>query len=421
MADDFNLRSKIYWRRLGWGVLVGLISTIGAFIFIGLVDFGTDLIWPNPPSWQPFSGSWMIVVIMTVAGFLVGLIRQFTSAEQLDVFEAVDDGRLNPKPVPASLLASFVSLIGGFSLGPEVPTGMLAAGFGTWLSERRKLDEKTTRTNVIAAVSSAYAGLFSSAFALLLMILESTHMQNIKYYGTLLISGMAAAIGFSFFFWMGGDMFSSLLGLVQPPAYDLRVFDIGLGIIFGILSVPITIIFLLIAKLLGQLAAPLNGRPIIRGTVGGLLLGLLGMALPITLFLGTKGLSITTSQAAEIGAALLIVFILAKMVALGGALAFGFIGGPIFPLLFIGATLGSLVNLLVPQIPLALAVGCFMVAIPAAIVPIPFALAFIGILVVGLSPTNSLPVIMAALVSFAVAHGLGLFADGEEKQSEVSI
>lgn len=153
---------------------------------------------------------------MTVFGLLVGVIHHFSSAAELDVFEAVDQGRLDPRPVPASLLASLASLIGGFSLGPEVPTGMLAAGFSTWLSERRKLNAETTRTNVIGSVSAAYAGLFSSPFALLVMILESTHMRTAAYYGTLLISGLAAALAFSLLFWIGGDTFSTLLGLVQP-------------------------------------------------------------------------------------------------------------------------------------------------------------------------------------------------------------
>jgi H+/Cl- antiporter ClcA len=293
---------------------------------------------------------------------------------------------------------------------------MLAAGLGTWLSERRKLDDETTRTNVLSGVSGAYAGLFSSPFALIMMLLESTHMQTAVYYGTLFITGLAAAIGFSLFFFLGGDTFSSLLGLVQPPEYDLRVYDIGLGIVFGIIAVPIAVIFLLTAKVLGKLVAPLNSQPIIRGVVGGLLLGLLGKALPITLFLGTDGLAITTSQAAEIGVALLILFALAKMVALAGALSFGFIGGPIFPMLFVGATLGSAINLAYPQIPLGLAVGCMMVAIPAVVVPIPLALGIIGILIVGLSPMNSLPVMMASLTSYSIAHGLGLFAGGGKKK-----
>lgn len=416
MSNDLNVRSRKFWQNMAWGLLTGLITAVGAFIFVGLMNLGLAVIWPDPPSWEPFSGSWIIVVIMTVAGFLVGLVHRFSSATQMDVFEAVDNGRLDPRPVPSSLLASLLSLIGGFSLGPEVPAGMLSAGFGTWLSEKRNMSAERTRTNVLSGVSAAYAGLFSSPFALLLMLLESAHFQNIAYYGTLLISGLAAALGFSLFYWLGGDTFSPLLGLVQPPAYDLRVWDIGLGIILGIAALPVAIFFLLLVKLLRQLVMPLNRYPIIRGTLGGLLLGLLGMALPLTLFLGTDGLSATTQYAAEMGIGLLLIFAIAKLLALGGALSFGFIGGPIFPLLFVGATLGSAIHLLVPQIPLGLAVGCMMAAVPAAIVPIPLALAVLVILVVGLSPVDSAPVVMASLTAFTIAHGLGLFPNQQQPE-----
>lgn len=415
MSEAFSLRSKAYWRQLSWGVLVGLLSALGAFIFVSLMNRGIDLVWPDPPGWEPFSGSWTIVLIMTVAGLLVGIIHQVTDAKELNVFQALDTGHLDYKPVPASLLASLVSLVGGFSLGPEVPTGMWAAGFGTWVSEKRQLDEETARTNVLSGVGGAYAGLFSSPLALLMMVLESRHMQTMMYYGTLFIVGLAAVAGFSLFFWLSGGSFSSLLRIVQPPVYELRVWQIGAGLLFGILALPIAAIFMLLSKLLKTLVAPLNKQPILRGVIGGLLLGLLGKALPLTLFLGTAGLSTTTSQAAEIGVGLLVLYAFAKLLALGGALSFGFIGGPIFPLLFIGATLGSAINLLIPQIPLGLAVGCMMAAVPAAIVPIPLALALIVALIVGLSPLNVVPVVLASLTSFAVVHGLGL-GGGQKKE-----
>ncbi|MCB0001357.1 MAG: chloride channel protein [Anaerolineae bacterium] len=421
MADGFDLRSKAYWRRLGWGVLVGLLSAIGAFVFVALMNWGIDMVWPDPPGWEPFSGSWTIVLIMTIAGLLVGLIHRYTDARELNVFEALDTGHMDYKPVPASLLASLVSLVGGFSLGPEVPTGMLAAGLGTWLSEKRQLDEETAHTNVLSGVGGAYAGLFSSPLALLIMILESTHMQTVTYYGTLFIVGLAAAVGFALFFWLSGDTFSSLLRIVQPPAYDLRVWQIGLSILLGLLAFPIAVVFRLLVKGLRTLVAPLNKQPILRGLIGGLLLGLLGKALPITLFLGTAGLSTTTSQAAEIGVGLLILFALAKVLALGGALSFGFIGGPIFPLLFVGATLGSAINLLFPQIPLGLAVGCMMAAVPAAIVPIPVALAVIVALIVGLSPLNVVPVVLASMTSFAVVRGLSSGGSGQKKQTTTAV
>jgi H+/Cl- antiporter ClcA len=417
MSEDFNLRSREYWQRLGWGLFVGLLSAIGAFIFIGLMNLGQSLIWPDLTDWTPFSGPWVMVVVMTVAGFLVGLIHHFTSASELDVFAALKAGYMEPKPVPASLLASLVSLVGGFSLGPEVPTGMLAAGLGSRVSNWRKMDAESTRTNVVSGISAAYAGLFSSPFAVLMILLESAHVQSVAYYGTLLISGLAAAVGFGLFYGLGGDTFSSLLGLLSPPAYDLRLWHLGVGIVLGILAFPVGLLFPVMTKIVSRLVAPLNRQPVIRGMLGGLLLGLLAVALPITIGLGTNEIVLVYQHASEIGVALLVVFALAKLLALSGALSFGFIGGPIFPLLFVGSTLGTAIHLLFPQLPLGLTVGCMMVAVPAAIVPIPLALGVIGIAIIGLSPTNALPVILASLIAHVTVQGLSLLGGGEKKAS----
>ena len=149
MSEDLNLRSKEYWSKLGWGVLLGLLSAIGAFIFILLMDWGQRLVLPGLTNWAPFSGPWWIVIVMTVAGFLVGLIHRLSSAKQMNAFDAVKDGYMDPKPVPSSLLASLVSIITGFSLGPEVPTGMLAAGLGSWISKRRNMNCKKNQSKCI--------------------------------------------------------------------------------------------------------------------------------------------------------------------------------------------------------------------------------------------------------------------------------
>jgi H+/Cl- antiporter ClcA len=294
---------------------------------------------------------------------------------------------------------------------------MLAAGLGTWISKRRKMDSEGTRTNVISGISAAYAGLFSSPFAMMVILLESTHVQSALYYGTLLIALLAAVIGFGLFYFLGGDTFSSLLGLLSPPAYDLRLWHLGVGIVLGILAAPVGLLFPVLTKILGRLVAPLNGQPVIRGVLGGLLLGLLAVALPITVGIGTQEMVTVSEQAAEMGVVLLVVFALAKVLALSGALSFGFIGGPIFPLLFVGSTLGTAINLLFPQLPLGLTVGCMMVAVPAAVVPIPLAVAVIGIVVIGLSPTNTLPVILASLIAYSIVRGLVMVRGGGEKQA----
>jgi H+/Cl- antiporter ClcA len=417
MSDNFNLRSRSYWKRMGWGLFLGLISAIGAFIFIMLMNLGQSIFLGNlAHNWTPFSGPWWIVGVMTVAGLLVGIIHRFTSARQMDAFKAMDEGYLDPKPVPPSLLASLISLIGGFSLGPEVPTGFLAAGLGSWISRRREMDPETTRINVLSSISGAFAGLFSSPFAMLLMLLESDHKQSVIYYGTLLIAGLAAVIGFGVFFSFEGFNYSSLLGILSPPAYDLRLWHFGVSVLLGIIAVPVALFFVVLTKIFGRLVEPLNSKPILRSTLGGFLLGLLAVVLPTTIGLGTTEMSVVTQQAVTIGVVLLVVFALAKLVALSGALNFGFIGGPIFPLLFVGSCLGSVVHLIFPQIPLGLALGCMIVAVPAAIVPIPLALGALVLIIIGLSAANALPVFVSALVAFSVTRGL-IMGGNQEKES----
>jgi H+/Cl- antiporter ClcA len=408
MPEDLNLRSKEYWTRMGLGLFLGLISAIGAFIFILLMNLGQSIVLPGMTVWTPFSGPWWIVLVMTVAGFLVGVIHRYTSAKQMNVFEGLNKGDMDSKPVPSSLLISLLSLITGFSLGPEVPTGMMAAGIGSWVSKKRGMDSEKTRSNVMSSISAAYAGLFSSPVVVLLMLLESKHFQTVAYYGTLLICGLAATVGFALFYALNGMAVSPLLGLLSPPAYDLRIWHLGASVVLGVLAVPFALLFVVLTKTMSRIVAPLNSTPIIRGTLGGLLLGLLAVVLPVTIGLGTTQMPIVTQQAAEIGIFLLIIFALAKIVALSGALNFGFIGGPIFPLLFVGTTLGSAIHLIFPQVPIGLALGCMIVAVPAAIVPIPLALAAIGIVIIGVPFTDALPVFLAALVAFSITHGLGL-------------
>jgi H+/Cl- antiporter ClcA len=414
MSTDLNLRSREYWKRMGWGLSLGLISAIGAFIFIFLMTLGQSLILPNLTNWTPFTGPWWIIGVMTGAGFIVGLIHRYTTAQQMDVFKAIKDGYSDPKPVPSSLLISLISLITGFCLGPEVPTGMLSAGLGSWISKLRAMSSDQTKINVQSSISGAYAGLFSSPVVVLLMLLESDHKQTINYYGTLLIAGLAAVVGFGLFYTLNGMSVSSLLGILSPPAYHLRIYDLVDSIGLGILAVPFALLFVIMTKGFSRIVKPLNSTPILRGVLGGFLLGLLAFILPTTIGLGTTQMPVITQHAAEIGVLLLIVFALAKLVALSGALNFGFIGGPIFPLLFVGSSLGSAIHLIFPQVPLGLALGCMIVAVPAAIVPIPLALAAIGIVIIGLPANDLLPVFIAALVAFSITHGLGLGGSNKE-------
>jgi H+/Cl- antiporter ClcA len=409
MSKPF-LKDPIFWQKLGWGVLVALLAGLGTLIFVVLMNLGLGLVWDwlDLSDMETFSGEWRIVAIMTAAGLIVGLIHHFTKAEEVNVFQAVQKGHLDPKPVPASLLVSLVSLIGGFSVGPEVPSGMLAGGLGTWLSERRKMSDEFRESNVLAGVVSAYGGLFTTPFAFVLMRLELGHLQTPAYFAIITIATVAATIGFSFFYAVAGEEFAALLRLLDLPSYTLELWHLLVALVLSVAGAGLALVYGLTLGTVKRLVAPLDKRPILRNTGAGFLLGLLGMALPLTMFLGSEGLEIVTDNAAEMGAVLIVVLVFAKILATAGAISTGFIGGPIFPLFFVGGAAGTAINLIFPTIPLGLAVGCTMAALTAAALPAPFMIAIVVLLVTGIPATEAIPVILAAVVAHAITFGLGI-------------
>jgi H+/Cl- antiporter ClcA len=115
-----------------------------------------------------------------------------------------------------------------------------------------------------------------------------------------------------------------------------------------------------------------------------------------------------TQHGVEMGLLLVVVMVFAKMLATSGALSTGFIGGPIFPLLFTGAAAGTAVNLIFPGVPVALAVGCSMAALTGALLPAPFMISLVVLLVTGINSLEAVPVLLAGVLSHAIVAGFGL-------------
>lgn len=180
----------------------------------------------------------------------------------------------------------------------------------------------------------------------------------------------------------------------------------------AIIAVGLGLLAAVFAGLLSRLAVPLGERVVLRGALAGLGLGLLAMAVPLTLFSDGSTLAGATSQAAEIGAVVLVVSIVAKLAAMTAAQAFGFIGGPIFPLVFAGGVLGAVFNLLVPEIPAELAVTAGMAAVPASILPLPLTLGVLAIVIAGTSLELGAPVLAASLLSSIIVRGFRHAGDG---------
>ena len=168
------------------------------------------------------------------------------------------------------------------------------------------------------------------------------------------------------------------------------------------------ILFVVIVKAVEVVSAKVPNR-YVRGGVGGATVGLIAVALPLTVGAGNDQLSTVIDQSASISAWLLVAVLLGKMVAMAVSLAAGFIGGNVLPMLFVGGTAGVIIHLLIPDIPYAIAVGSMLAAVPGATIKAPIGLTFIAVLAVGLGPLTAAPVAIA--VATASVDRRGCLAD----------
>ena len=412
------LFAPVWWRLLGLGLGLSLVGAIGALVFVRLVALGTDLVWGDDAvSVDLFSGTLIMLVIMTGAGLVAGIIhRLIPDAAAGDVFGGLVEGKMDTKPVVGGLLVSLVSLIGGFSLGPEVPTGMLAGGAASAVADRRDWDETTRKVTFGSAIAGAYGGLFTSPFVAVMLILELAPPRRLVYLSLLGIEVVAALVGFAVFFAAGG--FADLLSELSLPDYDLELWHFVVAIGVGGLGVVGGLIAAFFASMFQRLAAPFAQRVIVRGLVAGVGLGLLAMAVPLTLFSGATALPEATAQAAGIGVAVLVISAIAKIAAMTAAQSFGFIGGPIFPLVFAGGAVGAALNGVFPDVPLALAVTAGMAAVPAVVLPLPLTLGVLAIVIAGTSLELGAPVLTASVTATLVVQGLKRTTRGKTPETD---
>lgn len=396
--------NREWLRNVAKAAVIGALGAFAALGFVGLVSAGQSLLWPDVIEPTAFSGSWRIVAILTGAGLVVGVIHHFDArAREVNVFIALGTGEVDRRAVPGGILIALVALIGGFSLGPEVPTGMAAAGLAAWWGRRRRLSKSAQQADTTAAITGAWGGLFTTPFVGTLLNVELSFGVRIVDWRRLSADATAAIAGFTVFFGIEAG-WSETLRLISLEPYDLRPWHLLVAVGLGVAGAILGTLFKMSALATRRLASRFKAHVIVRSTLVGLVFGLIGLALPLTLFLGTEGLVQVTQDPKTIGIGVIVVSAVVKLITTSSALSFGFVGGPVFPLLFAGGALGTVLHVVSPGVPEALAVIALMAAVPAAVIPVPMSLAALSVLIGGVAATEVAPVFTAAFVAFIVGR-----------------
>jgi len=400
-------RSRGFWPIIGYVVVFGLVLAFAALAFLGLLKGGTKL-WftlPKNPGW--FSGHLWWVAVTAAAGVLVGVLRRVfrLPAKLPGTMKELRDERVETSTVFKAVAVSLVSLVGGASLGPEDALGKMGGGLGTWVSARRNLDESTSATNTLSGMSAAYAGLLSSPILATALVAEVARPKLVRLGDTLVATLLSSTVAFAVYFPIAGSTF---LGIYRLPPFRYEDWQLAAAVPLGLAAGAIALITMAAIGLLAKLTAPLAKRTILRPALGGIAFGLVGVALPLTMFTGTDQLTTMIHDGAALGAGLIIAVLFAKILTFALCAATGFIGGPILVMLFVGGTAGIAAHLLIPRLPEGLAFAAMFAAILGALVAAPFTLIVFAALTTQVGTLQLAPVAIAVLTAYLAVSGSGV-------------
>jgi CIC family chloride channel protein len=339
---------------VGLGAGLGAVAfreliALFTLIFTGSRDYAGTPGATNPL--LPGLGPWFLILVPVAGGLLYGpLIDRFArearghGVPEVMLAVTAEGGRIRPRVAVVKSLASAVCLGSGGSVGREGPIVQIGSALGSAMGQRLRMGEASLRLLVACGAAGGISATFNAPIAGVFFALELILRDfEARSFGTVVLASVVADI-------VGQDAFGSA-AFLQLPAFQITsVWEYPLYAALGLPAALVGIGFIRTLYGAEDVADRLwRGRPEwLRPAVGGVLLGLLLLALPQLYGVGYPPL-----EKAEIGGyavAFLLVLMAGKLAATSLTIAIGGSGGVFAPSLFMGGMLGTAFGLVADQL-----------------------------------------------------------------------
>jgi CIC family chloride channel protein len=360
MAD--GLTKSVYpgrIKRIGRGtligILIGVVSGLGAILFNFLLNTGTRFFMQDltgfvlPPSAAvrhflgiPL-GRWIMICIPALGGLISALIVFSLAPEaeghgtdaMIDSFHR-KKGIIRRRVPVVKTIASAITIGSGGSAGKEGPIAQIGAGFGSFLASLLKVSDRERRTMLLAGAAGGIGAIFKAPLGAALFATEVLYRKEAFEFEALIPCILSSIVGFMVFTFYDGNatIFHipqfSLATPAQLPFYAV------LGVLCAATGYPYVRFFYGARdRFFRRLNLPKHVKP----AIGGLMVGLIAVFLPQVL--GGGYAWIQSAIDGHLAVSLMAALVFAKIVATSCTISSGGSGGVFAPSLFIGSMLGG--------------------------------------------------------------------------------
>jgi len=348
--------------------VVGLVTGVSAWAFIRLIE--VVQFWPPVPGQTKFFGltlnRLLIVALPAVGGLLCGLVVQYLapSAKGTGTSDLMYALRRKGSHIPwrytfFKTIASVFTVASGGAAGPEGPVVSIGAGVGSLLGEWRGGTQEYVRNLTVAGAAAGFAAVFNAPIAGVLFAIEVLLREFASHaFAMVILSTVTASVTTHLL--LGNRVFVEV-----PMSYAFNhIAELGFYALLGILAAVVSKIFVQVYFFVEhQFDRWIRAPQAVKTMTGGLILGLLALAIPNVLGNGHVEIPrlIVDEQMTPWAWKLIVLLLFGKILACPLTVGSGGSGGIFIPYLLMGALLGGIVGRLAHAVyPAAAPAGAYM-------------------------------------------------------------
>lgn len=328
-------------------VILGAI--VGAIIwaFVRIMNLGIEFIWDFAPSHLNFPLYTLCVCV--IGGLIIGIWKNKFGdyPEELGTVmgKIKKTGRYQYNNVFSTIVSALSPLLIGASVGPEAGLTGVIAGLCTWVGDKLKLYLKEVEELTQIGLSATLGTIFHSPMFGFVEPIESDkevvlpRTSKIVLYFAAILSSLGVFI-------LLGKLFGGRTGLEDFEAGKIDWLQYLYAIPLTIIGIAAGYLYFIFKKLTFTLENKFRKYTVLRATAGGLLLGISGTFLPLTMFSGEHQISEVINNAETIGAVMLIVIAVVKLLLTNICIDSGLKGGHFFPVIFCGICIGCAMSII---------------------------------------------------------------------------
>ncbi|MFG2682106.1 chloride channel protein [Streptomyces sp. NPDC048392] len=329
--------------------LIGVGAGLGSIVFRWCITAFTRLFsghadYAAAPGADHPHLSWLgpcFVLLTPVAGGLLygPLVHRFAKearghgVPEVMLAVAQRGGRISAKVAVVKTLASALTIGSGGSVGREGPIVQIGAALGSTLGRAAKVTESRMKLLVACGAAAGIAATFNAPLAGVFFAMELIlGTFSAEAFGATVLASVTASV-------IGRAAFGDVAFLVLPDFHVDHLAQYGLFALLGVVAAVVGVGFARFLYLVEDACDWLwRGPEWLRPATGGLVLGLLLLALPEMYGVGYPVLEKATEGGYAVG--FLLLLLAGKMLATSLTIGIGGSGGVFAPSLFIGAMLG---------------------------------------------------------------------------------